>query len=232
MIRLLGYTDRLSAAPGDTIRFMVSSESARYEARLVRLIHGDENPAGPGFKQELVSSAFDGDYDGWRQGFPSGSSVAIPLSAGTIPTAFTFAVFFQPTAPGCRASRSSRVAAIRSGTRVGRSRSRRRGELEAVVGSGGGSGPQRVATGVPLDRWAWYLVGLTVDGEGRVAVWQRAVRPGADAATGAARAEASASVASPTMTTSSISRPSPTPTDACPAISTAGSSVRGLSVAR
>ena len=60
MLRLLGYTDRLSAAPGDTIRFMVSSDHDRYASRLVRLIHGDTNPAGPGFKQVLVPSAIDG----------------------------------------------------------------------------------------------------------------------------------------------------------------------------
>ncbi len=60
MLRLLGYTDRLSAAPGDTIRFMVSSDHDRYASRLVRLIHGDTNPAGPGFKQVLVPSTIDG----------------------------------------------------------------------------------------------------------------------------------------------------------------------------
>ena len=38
MLRLLGYTDRLSAAPGDTIRFMVSSDHDRYASRLPELI--------------------------------------------------------------------------------------------------------------------------------------------------------------------------------------------------
>ena len=39
-------SDRLTAAPGDTIRFMVSCDAPDYESRLVRLIHGDTNPAG------------------------------------------------------------------------------------------------------------------------------------------------------------------------------------------
>ena len=57
---IVGYTDRLSAAPGEEIRFMVSCERPRYDVRLVQLIHGDTNPEGPGFKQRLVPSAIDG----------------------------------------------------------------------------------------------------------------------------------------------------------------------------
>jgi N,N-dimethylformamidase len=47
---IVGYSDRLSVAPGDVIRFMVSSKKPTYEAAIVRLIYGDENPQGPGFK--------------------------------------------------------------------------------------------------------------------------------------------------------------------------------------
>ena len=43
-----GYADRLSVAPGETIEFKVScDEPGSYRADLVRLIHGDTNPAGP-----------------------------------------------------------------------------------------------------------------------------------------------------------------------------------------
>jgi len=49
-----GYSDRISVAPGEQIQFMVSCEgAATYQADIVRLIHGDTNPAGPGFKEEL-----------------------------------------------------------------------------------------------------------------------------------------------------------------------------------
>ena len=40
--------------PGESIQFMVSTEFAEYQAKLVRLIHGDENPEGPGFKTEIL----------------------------------------------------------------------------------------------------------------------------------------------------------------------------------
>ncbi len=45
---LMGYADRFSVQAGDTLRFMVSCETSSFDARLVRLIHGDNNPAGPG----------------------------------------------------------------------------------------------------------------------------------------------------------------------------------------
>ena len=51
---LIGYSNPLVVHPGDSIQFMVSTEFTEYEAKLVRLIHGDENPEGPGFKTEAV----------------------------------------------------------------------------------------------------------------------------------------------------------------------------------
>ncbi|MBI01083.1 MAG: N,N-dimethylformamidase [Chloroflexi bacterium] len=51
---LIGYADPMVVHPGDSIQFMVSTEFTEYEAKLVRLIHGDENPEGPGFKTEAV----------------------------------------------------------------------------------------------------------------------------------------------------------------------------------
>lgn len=45
---IVGYADRFRVEPGETIRFMVSSESPSYRADIVRLIHGDPNPEGPG----------------------------------------------------------------------------------------------------------------------------------------------------------------------------------------
>jgi N,N-dimethylformamidase len=51
MLPLTGHTDRFAVAPGETSAFEVSSTaSAPYQARLVRVICGDPNPAGPGIK--------------------------------------------------------------------------------------------------------------------------------------------------------------------------------------
>ena len=83
---LVGYTDRLGAAPGETITFHVSSDHARYRSRLVRLIHGDTNPDGPGFKQIEIPSAIDGERAGEHHAIRSGSYAVLP--AGTCPDGF------------------------------------------------------------------------------------------------------------------------------------------------
>ena len=52
---IVGYASHLRVQPGETIRFMVSSEVPRYRADIVRLIHGDANPKGPGIKEVVVA---------------------------------------------------------------------------------------------------------------------------------------------------------------------------------
>ncbi len=60
---VLGYPDQLSVRPGDVVSFHVSGDGAdTFDAQLVRLIHGDTQPAGPGFKEIEVPSAVDGTY--------------------------------------------------------------------------------------------------------------------------------------------------------------------------
>ena len=55
-MQLTGYADKFSVKPGETIKFYVSSKQPKYNAELVRVIHGDPNPKGPGFKTEPVST--------------------------------------------------------------------------------------------------------------------------------------------------------------------------------
>ncbi|MFL5693964.1 MAG: hypothetical protein ACJ795_19405, partial [Ktedonobacteraceae bacterium] len=67
-------SDQLSMMPGKTIRFMVNCEGAeKYRVDLVRLIHGDTNPAGPGFKEEVIETPISGEYPGRKQVIYSGS---------------------------------------------------------------------------------------------------------------------------------------------------------------
>ena len=77
-MKIVGYTDRLSVAPGDTLRFLVSAAVPSYHAQIVRLIHGDPNPEGPGFKEERIATSIDGEYPGREQHFHSGSHVVVP----------------------------------------------------------------------------------------------------------------------------------------------------------
>src|SRR3981081_761808 len=75
---LLGYADRFSVQAGDTIRFMGSCEATSFDARLVRLIHGDNNPAGPGYRGEPQPSPVEGTYPGQRHVIAAGSYVRVP----------------------------------------------------------------------------------------------------------------------------------------------------------
>lgn len=56
---ILGYADHLSARPGETIAFKVSSISDKpFSARLTRSICADPNPSGPGIVEEDASAFF------------------------------------------------------------------------------------------------------------------------------------------------------------------------------
>src|SRR5215813_12491048 len=59
VVPLIGYVDRFSARTGERIAVKVSSRLADpYRADLVRIVHGDANPAGPGLKFEEVEATF------------------------------------------------------------------------------------------------------------------------------------------------------------------------------
>ena len=57
---------------------MISSTAKSYEASLVRLIHGDTSPDGPGFKCEVVQSELDGEHPGRLQSVRGGSYIEVP----------------------------------------------------------------------------------------------------------------------------------------------------------
>ena len=66
MMKITGYADKISAVPGETISFMVNSEiKNNYRADIVRLICGDENPDGPGYKEKVIKTYNDKFYRLW-----------------------------------------------------------------------------------------------------------------------------------------------------------------------
>lgn len=168
---LVGYSDRLSVAPGETIRFHVSSDHPRYRSQLVRLLHGDTNPDGPGFKQVEIPSAIDGERDGAHHDLRTGSYAEIPFD-GEAPTGgFTFTAFIRPTLPGAGEqvllSRGSPFHG--GGLAVGLSEA---GALELIVGA---DAPHRFALEAPMRRWEWYFVAVAI-GPGAATLWQHPVR--------------------------------------------------------
>lgn len=91
MLKLAGYADRLSVRPGETIEFKVSSMLASpYQARFVRVICGDPNPAGPGLLEEPVAATIEGLHDSRVQPVHLGSYAAV--DAAVLPAAESFTV--------------------------------------------------------------------------------------------------------------------------------------------
>ncbi|MCB1420091.1 MAG: DUF6605 domain-containing protein [Zhengella sp.] len=55
--RIFGYSDPLVAKAGERVEFKLSVEGVHeVNARIVRLLHGDENPEGPGFVEEEIEA--------------------------------------------------------------------------------------------------------------------------------------------------------------------------------
>ena len=57
MLRITGYSDKYSAFPREKVKFYVNSEkNENYDVQIIRLIHGDTNPEGPGYKEEEIGA--------------------------------------------------------------------------------------------------------------------------------------------------------------------------------
>lgn len=91
----IGYSDVWSAAPGECIRFMVSTSSPTYRASLVRLFGN-----GAEFERPVASS-IDGEYRGRQQRARAGSCIVIehvrPLKELT---SLSLCLWVWPTRPG------------------------------------------------------------------------------------------------------------------------------------
>lgn len=176
-MKILGYTDRLSVSAGMTIQFMVSSEHRRYRADLVRLIHGDTNSDGPGFKDREVASSISGEYPGRRQEIHSGSYIRIPSSTVLEDLrSFTVSAWVFPTTSkrgvqGLMGAWSENPVRQGFALMIGE-----RGDLCLRLANSAGD-VFEIATGVPLLDGDWTHVGASYDASsGSVVVAQQPKR--------------------------------------------------------
>ncbi|MBM3949434.1 MAG: LamG domain-containing protein [SAR202 cluster bacterium] len=165
-MKLTGYTDRLSVRPGEAVRFMVSSQPRTYHAEIVRVIHGDPNPKGPGLKVEKVRSSVSGDYKGRVQHIRGGSYVSVPDSSLLqLDSGFTIQAWVQPTAPDNGVQGLvARWAQPGGGYGLFVDEG---GELALWLGDG--KRVERVRSGVALMKGEWCFVAATWDRESGVA---------------------------------------------------------------
>lgn len=97
--KLTGYADRFSAQPGETLKFMVSTELPRFRADIVRL-STSVDPKNLGFKDELVDSPANHEYPGRRQALNAGAYVMVPdAPALRLTGSFTIQAWVAPSTP-------------------------------------------------------------------------------------------------------------------------------------
>ena len=105
MRTLAGYTDRISACPGERVGFKVSSDAeiTAYRADLVRLFCVDDHRDGPGLQEEVVPCDFADTYPARHQPMRLGSSMQVQGQALTVLTRFSLSLTVFPTLCGAQA---------------------------------------------------------------------------------------------------------------------------------
>jgi N,N-dimethylformamidase len=100
--RIFGYADPLCARAGRTVDFMISVEGQDHvQASLVRVIHGDESPEGPGYVELPVDLPLPATIPVGRQFTQIGSFARADDPKGVLDGLSSFTLFAHvcPTAP-------------------------------------------------------------------------------------------------------------------------------------
>lgn len=176
-IKLFGYTDKISVKPGDTIQFHVNADGVdQAEAQLVRLIHGDQHPSGPGYRDEEIACEANGVWAVKKQYTQVGSYLEVTdpdaklaLDGSLTLFAFIYASLPQVGLRQCLLGRWNNDKVF--GYCLGISQ---KGHLEFWVGQG--SEVDYVQAEVPLQPKMWYFVAATLDAKsGRATIHQESV---------------------------------------------------------
>ena len=158
MTRILGYADRISAAPGERIQIKVSCEGLdQYDADLIRVIQGDINPSGPGYREQTVPLDIGGPFTGRYQPINAGSyAVVHDTPQYDTPTSLGVQALVWPTLPG----RGSQTILSREDPESGVGFRLYLDSAGALAFSIAASGHRNneISTATPLLSERWYLV--------------------------------------------------------------------------
>jgi N,N-dimethylformamidase len=100
LLRLTGYGSKWSVEQGDSVDFFVNCDGPdSYRAELVKLIHGDTHPSGPGFREEIINSPVNGTYPGRSQTIHAGSYGMVLDRRPLRVDSFTMQCWIWPTMP-------------------------------------------------------------------------------------------------------------------------------------
>lgn len=161
-----GYLDRFSHRPGERFEAKVSvRDGGAARARLVRVISGDPNPAGPGLRFEDLSHRLDIAFPGRRQAIRLGSYAVVPRAPARDPGPLTWtALLWLEALP-----KDEAVIIAEADPAAGVTLLLGRDGVSGIVT--GAAGAVVVATGRSPALRRWHRLWLSGDpGTGRVAV--------------------------------------------------------------
>ena len=168
-----GYCDRLSVQPGDELNFMVSGSGASEAAvHIVRLIHGDENPTGPGFIEREVEASCNGLIEVTEQTTQAGSYMVVANSDLFLPAeSFTLHAFIWPTTPS-----NGRQGLVTRWSENGGAALAINNNGCLALWIGDGKDTAELSADAPLQSHVWYFVAASFDApSGVMSIRQEAV---------------------------------------------------------
>ena len=102
MLEIVGYADKMSVHPGETLEIKVSCEAGakEFSVELIRIICGDDSSAGPGYMVEKIPHPANKTYFGRRRPIKTGSFVRLPPNEKLAwLSSFTLQAHIWPTTP-------------------------------------------------------------------------------------------------------------------------------------
>jgi len=160
---VLGYADEWSVRPAQTVRFHVSGRGVdSVETQLVKLIHGDTHPGGPGFRELEVRSSVDGRYPLSEQPTQFGSYGRIAAARGVLPQPAEAVSLFAMVCASDRDGDQPVISAWDQCAGAGIALVLEPG-LRPAFWLTGPDGRQRVASEAGLVPGLWYAIGGSWD---------------------------------------------------------------------
>lgn len=174
-ISLTGYTDQVSVRPGQQVDIKISAENTTSaQVEIVRLLHGDEHPDGPGFIEEVVASDVSGEHAVQRQFVDAGNAVvfADPDGRLALTGAMTLVALVYPTTPakGRQVIMGKFALDETAGYALGIDP---QGRLSFWVADG--TETDEIVSEVPLVHHTWYLVAASIDRSGEATLHHQAI---------------------------------------------------------
>jgi N,N-dimethylformamidase len=161
---LTGYSNRISVAPGERVEFMISCDSGSYDAAVVRLVHGDDSPAGPGYREDVVVPDLAVGQAAQAQVARPGSCVHVEGAAALQRfVSFTLLAWIWPTTPAAGRDQFVMGSWGPPGSDSYALVINAEGNLELRTRKG--SERRDLPCGTPLRKREWYFVAASCDTE-------------------------------------------------------------------